>query len=78
MVRNSNNLWRWALAGAIVAVLLSMASLLLPTSLGGYNPWNDLHLLFHNIAAIVIRIVLFAFAGAALAGMWHHKRRRGE
>ena len=66
----------WAIAGASLAVLLSVASLYLPPELGGYVDWDGPHLAFHNTAAVLSRIVVFALIGAALAGSWHHHRRR--
>jgi fumarate reductase subunit D len=63
-----------AVVGAVVAGLLSVATLLLPPELGGYNAWNDSHLALHNVAAVLTRIVVFALVGAALAGSWHRRR----
>ena len=69
---------RWAAAGAIVAGILSLLTLLLPPEFGGYNAGNDIHLVVYDLAAILTRIVVFALIGAALAGTWHHKRRRAQ
>jgi len=66
----------WALAGAFLAVLLSLASLYLPPELGGYVDWDDPHLAYHNVVAVLTRLVVFALTGAVLAGSWHHHRRR--
>jgi hypothetical protein len=66
----------WAIAGALAAILLSIASLYLPPELGGYVDWEGPHLALHNVAAVLIRVVVFASIGAALAGSWHHHRRR--
>ena len=72
---------RWAGGGAIIAGIFSILSLLLPPALGGYNAWNDVHMVVHNLAAILTRVVVFALIGAALTGAWHHKKhvvkRRG-
>jgi len=65
---------KWVTSGAIVAAVLSLVSLLLPPELGGYNAWNDLLSILHNIAAVLTRVVVFALVGAALSGAWHHKR----
>ena len=75
MARRTSKLAKWAAGGAIIAAILSVLSLLLPAGLGGYNAWNDAHLVIHNLAAILTRIVVFALVGAALAGAWHHNRR---
>lgn len=75
MARRSNQLANWVAGGAIVALLLSLLTLLLPPELGGYAGWTDLHLVFHNLAAVLIRVIVFAMAGAALAGAWHNGRR---
>lgn len=66
----------WAIAGALLATLLSLASLYLPPELGGYVDWDRPHLALHNAAAVLSRVVVFALIGAALAGSWHHHRRR--
>lgn len=78
MAKGSTRMTRWAAAGAILAGILSGLTLLLPPELGGYNVWNDVHLVVHNLVAILTRIVVFALIGAALAGTWHHKRRRAH
>jgi hypothetical protein len=57
---------RWARDGAIIALALSAIGLLLPSDWGGYNDWNDAHLVLHNLAAIATRVVVFAMAAAAL------------
>ena len=69
---------RWAAAGAIVAGILSVLTLLLPPEFGGYNVWNDAHLAVHNLVAILMRIVVFALIGAGLAGTRHHKMWRAQ
>ncbi|HYM02661.1 MAG TPA: hypothetical protein VET85_06915 [Stellaceae bacterium] len=66
----------WARTAAILALVLSLAALALPVSLGGYNDWSDWHLAVHNLAAILTRIVVFAAVGGALGGLWSHLRRR--
>ena len=75
MVRRSEKLLNWAAGGAVAAVIVSALTLLLPPGLGGYNAWNDAHLVFHNLAAILVRVIVFAMEGAALAGAWHNHRR---
>ena len=65
---------RWARDGAILAAGLSVLSLLLPESLGGYNPWDDPHLVVHNLAAVLIRIVIFAMVGGWLGSVWGRRR----
>jgi len=75
MAQHSTKLANWAAGGAIVAGIISGLTLLLPSGLGGYNAWNDAHFALHNLAAILIRVVVFALVGAALAGAWQHGRR---
>ncbi|HEV2547455.1 MAG TPA: hypothetical protein VGU20_08960 [Stellaceae bacterium] len=74
MTRRSTTL-TWALRGAALAAVLSLLTLVLPPELGGYNAWNDPHLVIHNLAAILTRIAMFALLGAALYGVWHQKHR---
>ena len=74
MTRPSTTL-TWALRGAALAAVLSLLTLVLPPELGGYNAWNDVHLVIHNLAAILTRIVMFALVGAVLYGVWHQKHR---
>jgi hypothetical protein len=76
MKRPSQRIAYWAAGGAIIAALLSVASLYLPLEFGGYFDWNHPHSAFHNAVAILSRLVVFALIGAALAGSWHHYRRR--
>jgi fumarate reductase subunit D len=78
MARRSETPAYWAAAGALIAVVISVLSLLLPPELGGYNGWRDVHLLLHNLAAILTRIFVFALIGAALAGAWRHSRRKNR
>jgi hypothetical protein len=68
----------WALAGAVIAALLSIASLYLPPEFGGFVDWDHPRLALHNAAAILSRFVIFALIGAALAGSWHRHRRRAQ
>ena len=72
----NEHLLKAAAAGAIIAVVLSLLALALPSDLGGYNDWADWHLAVHNIVAILTRIVVFAAIGAALAGISGRSRRR--
>lgn len=74
MPRRSAKLLNWAVGGAILALVLSVLALLLPPEMGGYNPWNDAHSVLHNIAAILVRVVVFMAAGAALGGAWYRLR----
>jgi hypothetical protein len=74
MTRRSTTL-TWASRGAALAAVLSLLTLVLPSELGGYNAWNDPHLVIYNLAAILTRIALFALVGAVLYGVWHQKRR---
>jgi len=76
MSRSANSPMGWAVVGAILAGVVSALTFLLPPGLGGYNAWNDAGLVVHNLAAILARIVVFAAAGAALAGAWHHHNGR--
>jgi hypothetical protein len=76
MKRPSQRMAYWALGGALIAGLLSIASLYLPAEFGGYGDWNHAHLALHNSVAILSRVVLFALIGAALAGSWHRHTRR--
>jgi hypothetical protein len=79
MSRSTNNLTGWAMAGAVIAGMVSALTFLLPPGLGGYNAWSDPDLVVHNLAAIVTRVVVFALAGAAIAGAWrHHNGRLGH
>ena len=78
MKRPSQRMAYWAVAGALIAALLSIASLYLPPELGGYGNWDQPHFALHNAAAVLSRVVVFALIGAALAGTWHHHRRRGR
>jgi hypothetical protein len=78
MKRPSQRMAYWALSGAAIGVLLSIITVFLPPELGGYVDWRDPHLAFHNTAAILSRITVFALIGAALAGRWHHRRRRTQ
>ncbi len=75
MTQRSENLAHWAAGGAIAALIIAMLTLLLPPELGGYNAWNDAHLALHNLAAILVRVIVFAMAGAALASAWYRRRR---
>lgn len=65
----------WAWRGAALAAVFSLLALVLPPELGGYNAWNDAHLIIHNLAAILTRIAVFALIGAVLYGVWHQKHR---
>ena len=76
MKRPSQRMAHWALAGALIAGLLSIASLYLPPELGGYVDWDHPRFALQNVVAILSRVVVFALIGAALAGSWHHHRRR--
>ena len=78
MKRPSQRVAYWAIAGALIAAALSFASLYLPPELGGYVDWDHPHLALHNAVAVLIRVVVFALVGAALAGSWHHNRRRSQ
>lgn len=78
MKRPSQRMAYWASGGALIAALLSIASLYLPPELGGYGDWKYPGLAFHNAVAILSRITVFALLGAALAGSWHHHRRRAR
>lgn len=75
MARRIITLISWSTVGAAIAVVISVMTLLLPPGLGGYNAWNDPHLVVYNLAAILTRIVVFALLGATLAGAWNHTRR---
>ena len=75
MRQRFDKLAHWAAAGAIAAIIISVLTILLPAELGGYNAWNDAHLALHNLAAILVRVIIFAMVGAALASVWHRKRR---
>jgi len=75
MARESETLAKWAGGGAVAAIIVSLLTLLMPLEFGGYNAWNDVHLVFHNLVAILTRIIVFAVIGAALAGVWHGNRR---
>jgi hypothetical protein len=61
---------RWARNGAILALALSLATLMFPTDWGAYNPWSGTHLVVHNLAAIATRVAVFALIGAALGALW--------
>ncbi len=76
MKRPSQRMAHWAIAGALLAALASLASLSLPPELGGYVDWDHPLLALHNAEAVLSRLVIFALIGAALAGSWHHHRRR--
>ena len=78
MKRSSQKMAYWAMAGGILAALLSIASLYLPPELGGYVDWTDPHLAYHNAVAVLTRVVVFALIGAVLAGSWHRHRRRAR
>jgi Na+/H+ antiporter NhaC len=75
MNRRSDKLTHWAAGGAIAAIVVSVLTILLPPELGGYNAWNDAHLALHNLAAILVRMIIFAMVGAALASAWCRNRR---
>ena len=60
---------RWSVYGALFALVLSAFALMLPPELGGYNDWSDPHSVVHNIAAIAVRVVLFAIIGGAIGGL---------
>jgi hypothetical protein len=68
---------RWARDGAIIAVVLSVLALMLPSDWGGYNDWSDAHSVVHNLAAIATRIVVFALIGAALGFLRNGNRSGG-
>lgn len=77
----TGNSLKWAGTGAILALILSLLTLPLPWSMGGYNDWTDWHLALHNIAAILTRVAVFAAIGAALGGVSGrlcHRRRPGS
>lgn len=76
MKRPSQRTAYWAIAGAVFGALLSIAAVYLPPELGGYIDGDHPDPAFHNAGAVVIRIIIFALIGAALAGSWHHHRRR--
>ena len=78
MKRPSQRMAYWAVSGAVLAALLSFASLYLPPELGGYADWDDSHLALHNTVAVLTRVLVFALIGAAIAGSWHHHRRRAR
>ena len=78
MKRPSQKMAYWALGGAAIAGLLSIASLYFPPEYGGYIDWDHPRLALHNAVAIVSRVIVFALIGAALAGSWHHYRRRAR
>jgi hypothetical protein len=67
---------RWARDGAIIALLLSALSLLLPEPWGGLGIWHDPYLAVHHAAAIVTRVVVFALAGAVLGSLWGRRHGR--
>lgn len=75
MRQRSEKLAHWAGGGAVAAIIIAVLTILLPSELGGYNAWNDAHLALHNLAAILVRVIIFAMVGAALASAWHRKRR---
>jgi len=74
MVRNGSKMMKGAIGGAIAALVASVVTLLLPPEFGGYNPWTDPHLALHNVAAILVRLVVFALIGAAVGGALHRAR----
>lgn len=76
MIRRVDTSLTWARNGAILTIALTLLALPLPGSMGGYNDWADWHLATHNLAAILTRLVVFTVAGAALGGLWGHRRRR--
>jgi len=75
MRQRSEKLAHWAAGGTIAAVIVGALTTLLPSGLGGYNIWNDAHLALHNLATILIRVIIFAMVGAAIASAWCRKRR---
>ena len=66
----------WARSGAIVALVLSAASMLLPAPWGGFGLWSDPHLAVHNVAAILTRIVVFTLVGGLIGSVWARRRRK--
>lgn len=62
--------------GAILALILSLLALALPVGMGGYNDWGDWHLAIHNLAAVLVRVAIFAAIGAAFADIWGRLRHR--
>lgn len=72
-----NNLDRARLGardGVFLAIVLSLASFVLPEWLGGFNAWDDVHLAFHNVVAIVVRIAIFGMVGWTI-GTYANRRR---
>jgi hypothetical protein len=74
--RRGNSSLRWACDGAIVALVLSGASLFLPEPWGGLGLWSDPHLAVHSAAAIVTRIVVFGILGGMLGSLWGRWHRK--
>ena len=75
MRRGEPRLIKGTVGGVVVALIISLATLLLPPEFGGYNAWTDVHLVTHNLAAVFVRLVVFALIGAALGGAGHLARR---
>jgi len=73
MGRGDQSLIKGAAGGAVFALAVSLATLLLPPEFGGYNAWTDVHLALHNLSAIFVRLVVFALIGAALGGAWQRR-----
>jgi hypothetical protein len=75
MARRTTSL-TWARNGAVLALLLSVAALVLPAGLGGYHGWNDTHLVIYNLSAILTRVAVFASLGGVLGDFWSRRRHR--
>jgi hypothetical protein len=68
----------WAVSDAIAARAISVLTLLPPLEPGGYDDWNVAHFVFHDVSAILVRIVVLAAAGATLGTAWHRMHRYND
>jgi len=68
----------WARNGALLALVLSLLSFFLPEWLGGFNNWAVMHLAFHNIVAIAVRVVIFGLVGWTIGTYADRRRARAR
>jgi hypothetical protein len=69
---------RWTYYGTILALVLSVAALMLPRELSGYNAWDRPSLIVYNLAAIATRVVIVALVAGVLGEAWESLRRRHD
>ncbi|HWI28011.1 MAG TPA: hypothetical protein VN668_13640 [Stellaceae bacterium] len=72
---------RWARDGALLALALSVAALFLPLEWGGYPGWSGGAMIVQNLAAVAVRIAVFALIAVMLGSLWsriRHRRHQGH